>query len=177
LASFLKRKKKNGRGTKIFVALIVLGILAVIASAVMQSSPSTSFTTTSQTSSITSSALLAGDFSIVPTIFLCGYHTNDLKFATLSAQLRNDKNMAFHYLSAKITFANYTLANGTVVQVNQQWVDNSPTFDTTHTFSLPADFAVPRSGPKIVSIEFIVTANVQEVSQPITRTVTAPPNC
>lgn len=139
--------------------------------------PPTSSTTSSQISSTTSPLLSVDDFSIVPMTYLCGYQTNGLKFVSLHAQLQNDKNLAFHYLSAKIVFANYTLANGTVVQVNQQWTDNNPTFDTTHAFDLPANFKVLKSGPKIVSVEFIITAYVQEIPQPIIRTVTAPPNC
>jgi hypothetical protein len=177
-ASSLKPKKKRGWGTKLFAALIVLGLLVVITSAVMKSNPSaSSSTSSSQIYSVTTPVLSADDFSIVPTIYICGYHTDGLRFVSQNARMQNDKNIAFHYLSAKIIFANYTLANGTVVQVNQQWTDNSQTFDTTHAFSLPADSNVQQSGPKIIGVEFVVIAYVQEVSQPIIRTVTTPPNC
>lgn len=88
------------------------------------------------------------------------------------------KIMTFQFLSAKIIFTNYTLANGTVVTVNQQWTDENQTFATIHTFTLLANFKVPNSGPKIVKVEFIITAYVQEMlPQPITKLVIWSPSC
>lgn len=171
------KKKKGSWGTKLFVGFIVLAFLAIVAIAVMQSKPSTSQTTASQTSLMNSQSLSASDFSIVPTIYICVNGNNGLKSASVQAQLQDNKNMAFHYVSATIMFANYTLANGTVITVNQQWADSNQTFDTTHTFNLPADFNVPNSGMKITNVEFVITAKTQEVDQPIIQLVSFKTNC
>jgi hypothetical protein len=165
------KKKKHGSGTKIFIALLVISPVFILYLAYVQQ-PHTS--SSSQVSSTTSPLLLVDDFSIVPIRYGCGYHTDGLKFVSLHVQLQNDKNLTFHYLSAKIMFASYTLANDTVVQVNQQWTDNNPTFGKVHEFDLPANSNVPKLGPKIISVEFIITAYIQEIPQPIIRTVAEP---
>jgi hypothetical protein len=174
----MKRKKKKGsRGTKLSVGLIALAFLAIGAIAVMHANPSINQTMTSQTPSISSQSLSVKDFSIVPMIYICVNGNNGFKFASLRAQLQNDKNMTFRYVSGTIIFANYTLANGTVITVNQQWADSNQTFDTTHAFNLLADFNVPNSGMKITNVDFVITAKTQEVAQPIIQLVSFTTNC
>jgi hypothetical protein len=127
---------------------------------------------TSGPSSSTTSPLSINDFNISPVPFtICLNGSNGFKIESLQASIQNNLNLPFHYISATIIFANYTLANGTVVTVNHQWIDKNQTFNTTHTFNLGADFKIPNGGMKIVNVEFVITAYVQEVSQPITKLV------
>lgn len=171
-----KPKKKRGPGTRIFIAIFLVGIVFVLYLIYAQQAPPSSITS-SQISSITTPSLSPDDFSIVWTAYACTNGNNGLKSVTVNTQLQNQKNIAFHYISAEIVFANYTLANGTVVQVNEQWADNNRTFGTTHTFNLAFNSQVLNSGPKITQVEFIIAADVQEVGQPIIGLVTTPVGC
>jgi len=158
----------------ILLTLVILILVGIAASTFRQGAQTVSTTTSSSTTGqtfLTSISSPSNGFSILSTAFYCVNGTNGLKSATLLAELQSNKNESFHYLSGTITFANYTLANGTVVTVNHQWIDKNQTFDKTHTFYLEADSKISNSGTKIVQAEFIITAHVQEVPQPITKLV------
>jgi len=155
--------------------VIVIILVGITASALRLGNQPVSTNTTSSTSgpsSSTTSPLSINDFNISPVPFtICLNGSNGFKIESLQASIQNNLNLPFHYISATIIFANYTLANGTVVTVNHQWIDKNQTFNTTHTFNLGADFKIPNGGMKIVNVEFVITAYVQEVSQPITKLV------
>ncbi|MGA2626027.1 MAG: hypothetical protein ABSF63_03070 [Candidatus Bathyarchaeia archaeon] len=168
------KKKKGGLGNKLFVGIIALALVAIIALAVFQSNPSKNETMTTSQASSSPSPLTANDFNITPIGYACVLGINGFKSVTVPAQLQNDKGIAFHYVSATIIFANYTLANGTVITVNQQSTDKSQTYNTTHSFNLGAESAIPNSGVKITQVEFVITAYVQETSEPIIRLVVQP---
>ena len=83
----------------VLLALVIIILVGITASALRQGNQTVSTTTTSsvisQISSTTSPLLSANDFSITPTMGTCGFRTNGLKFDTLQAQLQNDKNHDF----------------------------------------------------------------------------------
>jgi hypothetical protein len=158
-------KTKNNRShlaRNVFILVVVLLTMLALVGALNQLPP------TSQVST-SSSALSAGDFYVASTGYLC-IIANDTGFKVLdmTSQLTNHRNIAFHFLSAKILVANYTLANGTVVSLNKMESDTVPTFEAVHRLSISVDTNIPKSGPKITNIGLTITVYIQEVSEPIT---------
>jgi hypothetical protein len=127
-----------------------------------------------------SSQLLPSDFYIVPTKGDCGFITSSsLKAFILSAELHNNKDLPFHFVVAQISIVNYTLANGTVIVSNEQQSDNITSYGTTHSFdNIEVYTTLPKTSPKIATIDFVATVYVQEVSGPITIPFSLPnANC
>ena len=161
------KKKRSHLVRNAFILIFCILILGILIDALNQSNQaSTQTSTTSQVSP----QLLASDFSIVPTKGDCGFiNSNNLKAFILSAELQNSKSLPFHFVVAQISIVNYTLANGTVIVSNEQQSDNVTSYSTTHSFNNIEVFTkIPKSGPKIASIDFIATIYVQEVQGPIT---------
>jgi hypothetical protein len=153
----------------VLILLSIVSIIFILFSSLPRPNP---FPTNSSTAYTSISQLSVYDFSLhIATA--CGYdNANGLKFLSVSEFLHNDKNMTFHLLSAKIVFLNYSLANGTVVTVNREWMDNNQTFATTsHDSNFLAYLAVLKTGPRILSAEFIVTAQVRELAEPFVQVV------
>lgn len=171
MSSSSKKKKQSHLARNAFILLVVLLSIFALISAFSQLPPSSRV-------SISSSGLSASDFEIVGTTSLCGFaNVTGLKWLVVNAQLENHKNIAFHFLSARIMIVNYTLADGTVVSAGEVKTDNTPTFGAAHAFSINVDTKVPKSGPKITNIQFMITVYIQEIPEPISLPFSMPPNC
>ncbi len=176
------KKKRSHTGRNLFVIAFIAAFLLIVTNAILQSNPSSTqrssiSPSTSSAASTNGLSLLERDFQVTSQIGICGYDTNHFKISQVTAVLQNNQSIAFHFLSANILFVNYTLANGTVVTVNEVRTDYTPAYGTSHTFNLIAHFKVLASGPKIIKIIFVITANVQEVPEPIVRVVSVSPDC
>ena len=161
------KKKRSHLVRNAFIVIFFILVSVILIDALNQTSQSS---TQTSTTSEASSQLLASDFSIVPTKGDCGFITSTgLKAFILSAELQNSKSLPFHFVVAQISIANYTLTNGTVIVSNEQQSDNVTSYGTSHSFNnIEVYTDVPKSGPKITSIDFIATIYVQEVPGPIT---------
>lgn len=86
----------------------------------------------------------------------------------MSFQLGDNKSIPFHFVSATVVFVNYTLSDGTVVPVtNEQVVDNTPTYDTTHQISGQFKMLISPSNETMTHAWFIITSNILEVPAPV----------
>lgn len=147
----------------VIVFFVVVSIILI--GAFMQSN-----STSTQTSTTTSGAstLYGADFYIVPTKGDCGFdNTNNLRAFILTADLRNNKAIPFHFVVAQVSVVNYTLTNGTVISSTQQIPDNVTSYGPSHTFYLEVNTILPKTGTKMASIDFLFTVYVQEVRGPI----------
>jgi hypothetical protein len=159
MSSFSQSEKRKNRRSHLGRNASIVGFLVLIALIVW-----------SQTS-----PLSANDFYFGHIDRICGYDAHHLRFLRVNATLQNNKNTPFHFLSAKVSMVSYTLSNGTVVPVNLEWIDNETTFSTIHMISWQAQSNMPVGGPTpIASIEFVVTASIQEVAQQIILPVAIP---
>jgi hypothetical protein len=167
-----KRKKRSHLTRNLFVLFFLIVIALIVGSLLNQSNQVPSISSTASAST-NGPLLTANDFNVAMAT-ACGYQTtNGFKFLNVVEYFSNNRSMAFHFLSAKIVFLNYTLTNGTVVTVNRQWTDNNQTFATTsRKFNFIYYSQVAESGPKLRSAEFIITANIQELPEPFVETVT-----
>jgi hypothetical protein len=101
----------------------------------------------------------------------CG-HDNGMDFISITTLVRNIHDTNFHFTSEQIQFVQYILVNGTVVPLNAQFTDNNQTFNALHESKFIFHLNTPATAPKIASIEFVVTAHVQETDQPIVQSAT-----
>lgn len=160
--SHVQKTKKRSNLVRNLVILAFIGVVLVVAvSSWNQSNPVPTSTRT------TGNSLSADRFYVAPTVYLCGAYPNGTKFISVRTDLHNDENATFHFLFAKIVFVNYTLADGNVVTENLQITDNTQTFATMHRFSFLVPLKTLQSGPKVTSVTFTITANVEGVTQPI----------
>jgi hypothetical protein len=168
-SSHLEKRKKRPHLARNLSVLFFLIIIAFAVDSLLKE-PNQAVSTSS-TPSTSGSVLTANDFN-VDMATACGYQTNGFKFLSVVVYFSNDKAIAFHLLSTKVVFLNYTLTNGTVVAVNRQWIDNNQTFATaSHKFNFVYYSQVAESGPKLRSAEFMITANIQELTEPFVGAV------
>jgi len=166
-SSHLEKRKKRSHLARNLAVLFFLIIIAFAVGSLLKE-PNQAPSSTLSTSG---SPLTANDFN-VDMATACGYQTNGFKFLSVVVYFNNDKTIAFHLLSAKVVFLNYTLTNGTVVVVNRQWIDNNQTFaPASHKFNFVYYSQVAESGPKLRSAEFMITANIQELTEPFVGAV------
>ena len=163
------KKKRSHLVRNGFIVAFFILVLVILIGGLYQASQSQTSTQTTTTSQ-GSSQLFSSDFSIVPTKGDCGFITSTgLKAFILSADLQDSKSLPFHFVVAQISITNYTLTNGTVIVANQQQSDNVTSFGTSHSFNnIEVYTTIPKSGPKIASIDYIAIVYVQEVPGPIT---------
>jgi len=161
------KKKRPHLVRNAFIVIFFILVSAIVIDALNQSNVGSTQSSTVSTDSV---PLSSSDFYIVPTKGDCGFFgsSDNLKGFVLSAELRNNKDEPFHFVVAQILVANYTLTNGTVIASDQQQGDNFTSYGTSHSFSVDVFTKIPKSGPKISSIEFIATVYVQEVPGAIT---------
>jgi hypothetical protein len=176
------KKKKSHRARELLILAFIVAIILIAAKSAFQSTSSTTQSSTVSLSSslavsTTSTPVVASEFQVVQQTGFCGYDTNNLKFAQIQGVLQNNQSLFFHFLSAKIIFVNYTLANGTVISVNETHYDNTQTNATSHSLSFLVDSKIPKTGPKIATADFVVIANVEGVSEPIVRLVSLTVDC
>jgi hypothetical protein len=175
--SHRSKKKRSHLVRNAFLVIFFLLASVILIDALYQSNSGSTQVSTPSTSGF---LLSSRDFYIVPTKGDCGFITStNLKAFILSAELRNNESIPFHFVVAEVSIVNYTLVNGTVISSNEQQSDNVTSYGSSHSFNnIEVYTKIPKSGPKISRIEFIATVYVQEVLGPITIPFSLPnANC
>lgn len=157
------KPKKGLSGKKVVLILVSVIVLVWLG---YSSYVSSNVPVTSSTSA--STGLQESDYLITSESQSCVSSGQTEKLPLrLQFKIENRMGTPFHFVSARIVLLNFSLSNGTVVQVNQAVTDNKATFDTQH--AIIVDFNMPTLPPNITvtNAAFTIGAYVQEVPAPV----------